>query len=80
MPFSYYVGLDLGQSQDYTALALIEEPVWVPEGEIREPGWAWRFNIQKFGWVSPANLSHWQLERVLSINYHHGRPRMCRCT
>ena len=27
--FAYYLGLDLGQSADYTALALIEEPVWV---------------------------------------------------
>ena len=27
--FAYYLGLDLGQSADYTALALIEQPVWV---------------------------------------------------
>jgi hypothetical protein len=26
--FAYYLGLDLGQAQDYTALAIIEEPVW----------------------------------------------------
>jgi hypothetical protein len=26
--FAYYVGLDLGQSADYTALAIIEEPLW----------------------------------------------------
>src|SRR5215211_1836979 len=26
--FAYYMGLDLGQAQDYTALAIIEEPVW----------------------------------------------------
>jgi hypothetical protein len=25
--FDYYLGLDLGQAQDYTALAIIEEPV-----------------------------------------------------
>jgi hypothetical protein len=27
--FAYYLGLDLGQSADYTALAIIEEPVWL---------------------------------------------------
>jgi hypothetical protein len=26
--FAYYLGLDLGQAQDYTALAIVEEPVW----------------------------------------------------
>ena len=26
--FAYYLGLDLGQSADYTALAIIEEPLW----------------------------------------------------
>jgi hypothetical protein len=66
--------LDLGQTQDYTALALLEEPVWIPTGELDAPGWAWRLNIEESGWVSPSKLSHWQLEQVLSINYHHGRP------
>lgn len=27
--FAYFVGLDLGQAADYTALAIIEEPLWV---------------------------------------------------
>jgi len=49
MPFSYYIGLDLGQSQDYTALALLEEPVWVPTEEMKAPGWVWRLNIQGAG-------------------------------
>lgn len=26
--FAYFVGLDLGQAADYTALAIIEEPLW----------------------------------------------------
>lgn len=26
--YAYYLGLDLGQSADYTALAIIEEPLW----------------------------------------------------
>lgn len=28
MLFSYYLGLDLGQATDYTALSIIEEPLW----------------------------------------------------
>lgn len=27
--FGYYLGLDLGQSQDYTALCILEEPLWL---------------------------------------------------
>jgi hypothetical protein len=74
MPFSYYVGLDLGQSQDYTALAVVEEPVWVPSDALETMGWAWRLNIGEAGWVSPTSLSQWQLEEALSVNYHYGRP------
>lgn len=29
MLYSYYLGLDLGQSADYSALTIIEEPVWM---------------------------------------------------
>ena len=74
MPFSYYVGLDLGQSQDYTALTVVEEPVWVPTDALRPQGWAWQLNIGESGWVPPSSLSEWQLEQALSVNYHYGRP------
>jgi hypothetical protein len=74
MPFSYYVGLDLGQSQDYTALAVVEEPVWVPSEALEVQGWAWHLNLTEGGWLSPSSLSNWQLEEVLSVNYHNGRP------
>jgi hypothetical protein len=74
MPFSYYVGLDLGQSQDYTALAVVEEPVWVPTRALQAGDWAWQLNLGEGGWVSPSSLSNWQLEETLSFNYHYGRP------
>ena len=74
MSFSYYVGLDLGQSQDYTALTVVEEPVWVSTDALQAGGWAWQMNIGEGSWVSPSSLSQWQLEEVLSINYHYGRP------
>ncbi len=40
-PLSYYWGLDLGQSSDYSALAIIEEPVWIMDAGQ---------------WVSPSQL------------------------
>lgn len=72
MPFSYYVGLDLGQSQDYTALTVLEEPVWVSTDALQAG--AWQMNIGEGGWISPSSLSSWQLEEVLSVNYYNGRP------
>ncbi len=30
MSYSYYLGLDLGQASDHSALAAIEEPIWRP--------------------------------------------------
>jgi hypothetical protein len=68
MPFSYYLGLDLGQSQDYTALAVVEEPVWVPSEALETLGWAWHLNIGEAGWVSPSSLPQLTLEETLSVN------------
>jgi len=77
--FHYYVGLDLGQSTDYTALALIEEPVWygpdkvdywdvfgiiVPESV--EKGGA--------GWISPSAVPPGTAHNLLAVDYHYGRP------
>lgn len=30
MSYCYYVGLDLGQAADHSALAIVEEPIWAP--------------------------------------------------
>jgi hypothetical protein len=77
--FHYYVGLDLGQGKDCTALALIEEPLWygpdkvdywdafgiiVPE-EIEKGG---------PGWISPSDLRPPTAHNLLAINYNYGRP------
>lgn len=76
--FSYYIGVDLGQRQDYTAVAIIEEPVFV-NGQDLEPGegWAWRFgvqNVEETGWISPATLHSAALREGRAANYHGGRP------
>jgi hypothetical protein len=51
--FHYYLGLDLGQARDYTAISLIEEPVWI------DPEWAWEVSVstEEAGWRSPAELT-----------------------
>jgi hypothetical protein len=68
--FHYYLGLDLGQARDYSAIALIEEPVWV------EPAWAWEIGLGSdgAGWQSPARLQPDQAERATYLSYDRGRP------
>jgi hypothetical protein len=42
-----YLGLDLGQAADYSALAVVEEPIWSVEAQ---------------DWISSAALPRWALE------------------
>jgi hypothetical protein len=65
---SYYIGLDLGQSQDYTALAVIEEPVWVGRVSERYLG------NRPGGWISPAELHPDIYWRILEDVEEYGRP------
>lgn len=70
---SYYIGVDLGQAQDYTAIAVLEEPTWVPPS--LRPMWRdeWGEKIQT-GWVSPANLHPSDIERAGDLVRREGRP------
>lgn len=45
---SYTIGLDLGQRSDYSALAVIEEPLWLTTDEYQPNA--------PSGWVSPADV------------------------
>jgi hypothetical protein len=61
---SYYLGLDLGQRADPTALAVIEEPQWIPEDD---PVWVRTVGNQselRSGWVSPADITTYDAKRV----------------
>jgi hypothetical protein len=76
--YSYYVGLDLGQSSDYTAVSVIEEPVWVPSEELTRDWCAPQSTVPLAeeageGWVSPADISPGLLEHALALNYYRGR-------
>jgi hypothetical protein len=66
--FVYYLGLDLGQSSDYTALCVLEEPVWV--------GPQWKSQVPPFrsGWVSPADIAPSHLRYAIKEARRRGRP------
>jgi hypothetical protein len=71
--YHFYVGLDLGQSSDYTALALIEEPLWLGGEEWkRELGLT---HLPQEGWVSPASLTTYVSGVVMGANHRYGRPQ-----
>jgi hypothetical protein len=77
--FHYYVGLDLGQSADYTALALIEEPLWY--GPDKVDYWD-AFGIvipeaiekEGRGWVSPSDLRPITAHNMMAVDHNYGRP------
>lgn len=79
MLYSYYVGVDLGQKQDYTAVAVLEEPCWVadwmatPSNHNYELG---LYDLDKLGpgWASPAKMQPAVLEQLRALNYYEGRP------
>jgi hypothetical protein len=66
--------VDLGQKADFTAIAVIEEPVWVEPWTARPGRWAWHLGIEGTGWVSPEMIHPSALEQVLSSNYYEGKP------
>jgi hypothetical protein len=73
----YYVGLDLGKAADHSAIAVVEEPVWVRED------WGLELNIGRgwgperemlTGWVSPDYMTIHQLTETRKRNLRWGRP------
>jgi hypothetical protein len=70
--FDYYFGADFGQANDYTALAIVEEPVWIP-GRLEVDPTALH-PIGREGWVSPADLVPAQVQHFRGVNYYQGRP------
>ncbi|HEY3230516.1 MAG TPA: hypothetical protein VGJ87_14935 [Roseiflexaceae bacterium] len=58
MRYVNIIGLDLGQSNDPTALVFLECPVWVSSAAADE------FNVGPAGWRSPSELNPHQLRRL----------------
>jgi hypothetical protein len=74
-PYLYYLGLDLGQSRDYSALAIIEEQLYVGEAWANEV-----LHQQDYdkglsaGWVSPAAITPYQAALAHRLSDGYGRP------
>ena len=69
----YYLGLDLGQARDYSALAIIEEQLWIePDWEILHADDYDRGLTA--GWVSPATITPHQAAGALWHADRLGRP------
>lgn len=65
----YVVSVDLGQANDYTAIAVLEVPLWVA------PGWESEAFTDRPGWLSPerfASVEH--RDHVRGLSYRRGRP------
>jgi hypothetical protein len=74
-PYLYYLGLDLGQSRDYSALAIIEEQLYVGEAWANEVLHQQDYdNGLSPGWVSPAALTPHQARLALALCSRFGRP------
>jgi hypothetical protein len=71
----YYLGLDLGQAADYSALCVIEEALWVGP-EVDFDGWGAFVppELVGAGWVSPSLLPPRSARQVARINFELGRP------
>jgi hypothetical protein len=68
----YYVGLDLGQAQDYTALAVIEQQIWTgPEVDWSDFGVFFPEGVEPGGWISPSVVGPLYAERILAVNAHY---------
>jgi hypothetical protein len=65
----YYVGLDLGQAQDYTALAVLEQQLWTgAEVDWADFGVFFPEGVEPGGWVSPSVVGPLYAERILAVN------------
>jgi hypothetical protein len=80
--YHFFAGLDLGQVNDWTALCIMEEPVWVPEppellpfamGRQLEETLYWQ-GIERYGWVPPSTLSTRQRQFFHARSYGGHRP------
>jgi hypothetical protein len=73
--YLYFLGLDLGQSQDYSALAIIEEQLYIGEGWANEV--LYQDDYERglsVGWVPPSALSPYRVGQALALSHEYGRP------
>ena len=73
--YLYYLGLDLGQARDYSALSIIEEQLFIGEAWASEI--LYTQDLERgisSGWVSPASITPQQVREALWHSDNFGRP------
>jgi len=71
----FYCGLDLGQSNEYTALAVIEEAVWIDANTyVLENYGLLSLEHRAGSWVLPSSITPGNALRATQMNREHGRP------
>jgi hypothetical protein len=74
-PYLYYLGLDLGQAHDYSALSIIEEQLYISSTWANDVLYAQDFERGVSpGWVSPASVTPYQAGLALRLSQQIGRP------
>ena len=66
--YPHTIGVDLGQSSDYTTVAVLEESYWLTEEQ------AWQLHVQGqegAGWVFAHRMVPAMTEQARSLNYYH---------
>src|SRR5215210_5476330 len=74
-PYLYYLGLDLGQARDYSALAILEEQLYVGDAWANEV--LYQDDYERglsAGWVSPAAVTPYQAGIALRLSHVYGHP------
>lgn len=56
--WDYYIGCDIGQANDPTAIAIVEEPTFLDTDK------AYELNVPISGWVAPDQLNIYQAARM----------------
>src|SRR5215210_4692146 len=73
--YLYFLGLDLGQAQDYSALAILEEQLYIGQPWANEV--LYQDDYERglcAGWVPPSALSPYRVGQALALSHEYGRP------
>jgi hypothetical protein len=68
MTYLHYIGVDVGQSADPTAICVLEPRLWATEHD------QFQMALPGTGWLAPSTLVASQADYLRSTNYHGGCP------
>jgi hypothetical protein len=74
-PYLYFLGLDLGQARDYSALCVLEEQLFISSEWADDVLYSQDYDKGlSAGWVSPSRLTPYQVGHALWHAHSFGRP------